>query len=35
MALLALGMLILTFMPAPVGGKTFPEVARIIKHSGR
>ena len=34
MALVALGMLILTFMPAPVGGKTFPEVARAIKHGG-
>jgi hypothetical protein len=32
MALFALAMLCLTFTPAPVAGKTFPQVAHAIKH---
>jgi membrane-associated protease RseP (regulator of RpoE activity) len=35
LALLALAMLALTFIPAPVGNSTFPQVARMIKHGSR
>jgi len=35
LALLALVMLILTFTPAPVADKTFPQLAHAIKHGGQ
>jgi hypothetical protein len=35
MALLALGMLLLTFTPAPVANKSFPQVAREFKSGNR
>jgi hypothetical protein len=35
MALVALALLIVTFTPAPVTDKTFPQVAHMIKHGNR